>query len=365
MEHDIVGKIYEAAVLPELWPDVLSEISAVIGPGGCTIIAADGSFQKWVSSRGIERFVDEYFASGWASRNDRVERTMQGRNFGCVRDVDLWSREEIEEFAVVREFLRPRGFGWGAAILNELPNREVMMLSVERHWDAGPVPDEAVTFLHSLQPHFMRSALLSAKLRFERAKAAVDTFGLVSIPAALVRPNGRVMAANDLFVGIGNPLRIGRDDVLRLSSPGASALFQAALQTGSTSVGERPPQSIAVPGTGGELPLVLHVLPAEGSARDLFDAATALLLVTRVEAPEPPSKALLQALFDLTPAEARVAWTLLSGRGTEDIATDLGIRPETVRNHVKTILRKTGLPRRIDLARFVSSVAVFDRSASP
>jgi DNA-binding CsgD family transcriptional regulator len=363
MNHDLVGRIYEAAVLPEMWSDVLSGIGDEIGQGGCTLITVDGECQQWVSSRGIEDVVTEYFASGWAERNDRIERTLQNRTFGCVRDVDLWSREDIEKLAVVREFLRPRGLGWGAAILNELPNGEFLMLSVERSWDAGPVPDRAVELLHGLQPHLMRSALLSAKLRFERAKAAVETFGLISVPAALVRANGRVLAANDLFAGIGAPLRIGRDDLLKVASPGASDLLDAALRGLRAADGSRSPFSIAVPAAGEERPLVLHVLPAEGQTRDLFGSASALLLVTRVEAPGPLPGTLLQALFDLTPAEARVAKALLAGDATDEIAQSLGVRRETVRNQVKSILRKTGMQRRGDLARFVSSVTVFDQSA--
>src|SRR5690606_30199454 len=124
---------------------------------------------------------------------------------------------------------------------------------------------------------------------------------------ALVRANGKIVAANELFLGIGAPVSLGRDDRLRLSSRKAAVLLDAALRSLGGADRRRPPHSIAVPAVGDEVPVVLHVLPAERSARDLFASAVALLLVTRVEAPTPPSTRLLQALFDLTPAEARIA----------------------------------------------------------
>jgi DNA-binding CsgD family transcriptional regulator len=62
-----------------------------------------------------------------------------------------------------------------------------------------------------------------------------------------------------------------------------------------------------------------------------------------VTLPQAPPVELVQSLFDLTPAEARVARGLASGKTVDDIAIDGGTSPNTIRTHVRGVLEKTGL----------------------
>jgi DNA-binding CsgD family transcriptional regulator len=61
------------------------------------------------------------------------------------------------------------------------------------------------------------------------------------------------------------------------------------------------------------------------------------------------SAEVIQGLFDLTPAEARVAHGIAAGRTAEELARALGISVETVRKHIAAVLAKTGLPRQAAL----------------
>ena len=64
--------------------------------------------------------------------------------------------------------------------------------------------------------------------------------------------------------------------------------------------------------------------------------------VTDLLARPAPSAARLQAVFGLTPAEARVAGGLLSGLSLGAVARLHGVEPETVRSQAKRIRAKTG-----------------------
>jgi DNA-binding NarL/FixJ family response regulator len=68
----------------------------------------------------------------------------------------------------------------------------------------------------------------------------------------------------------------------------------------------------------------------------------ALIMENVDEAPPAPPPELLVDLFGLTPAECDVASALLRGEETVAIALARGNSSETVRGHVKSILRKTG-----------------------
>jgi DNA-binding CsgD family transcriptional regulator len=61
-------------------------------------------------------------------------------------------------------------------------------------------------------------------------------------------------------------------------------------------------------------------------------------------------------LFDLTPAEARVARSIASGKTIESIATDGGVSRETVRSHVRSVLAKTGCDRQAEIVALLTGI---------
>jgi DNA-binding CsgD family transcriptional regulator len=66
---------------------------------------------------------------------------------------------------------------------------------------------------------------------------------------------------------------------------------------------------------------------------------------------------LVQSLFDLTPAEARVARSLASGKAVETIAADSGVSLNTIRTHVRGVLEKTGCNRQIDVVALLTAIS--------
>ena len=73
--------------------------------------------------------------------------------------------------------------------------------------------------------------------------------------------------------------------------------------------------------------------------------------------PQAPPVELVQSLFDLTPAEARVARSLASGKTVEAIATEGGVSLNTVRTHVRHVLAKTGCERQAEVVALLTGIA--------
>jgi DNA-binding CsgD family transcriptional regulator len=67
-------------------------------------------------------------------------------------------------------------------------------------------------------------------------------------------------------------------------------------------------------------------------------------------------------LFDLTPAEAGVAIGIAGGKRTLEIATDRGVKIETVRTQSKAALAKTGTQNQVELTALLTRLALFGRS---
>jgi DNA-binding CsgD family transcriptional regulator len=98
--------------------------------------------------------------------------------------------------------------------------------------------------------------------------------------------------------------------------------------------------------------LVIQVLPASGiSRRGAPDA-----LIVFVKEPKEralPSREQIQALFDLTPAQAALAREILLGDGAQAAAARLGISHATARTHLLQVLDKTGTSRQAELVRLI------------
>jgi DNA-binding CsgD family transcriptional regulator len=80
------------------------------------------------------------------------------------------------------------------------------------------------------------------------------------------------------------------------------------------------------------------------------------LAVTEVGKVGPPDMRVLCGLFDLTPAEARVARGIASAQTPEAVAQSIGISVETARSHLKRIMLKTGTTRQAELVLLLSGL---------
>jgi DNA-binding CsgD family transcriptional regulator len=83
-----------------------------------------------------------------------------------------------------------------------------------------------------------------------------------------------------------------------------------------------------------------------------------VFVLTPVAAADAPPVELVQALFDLTPAEARVARGLAGGKTVEDLATDGKVSANTVRVQVRGVLEKTGCHRQTDVVALLAGLSL-------
>jgi DNA-binding CsgD family transcriptional regulator len=95
--------------------------------------------------------------------------------------------------------------------------------------------------------------------------------------------------------------------------------------------------------------LIAHVVPVRRSARDLFAECVGVLILMPVKTPHALPVELVQSLFDLTVAEARVARSLTMGQTVDEIASEKGVSIHTVRTQVRGVLEKTGSRRQAEV----------------
>jgi DNA-binding CsgD family transcriptional regulator len=191
---------------------------------------------------------------------------------------------------------------------------------------------------------------------FDAAHAVVTGLDLVGIAAAALASNGRPVALNAHFRRLVPDVAQERCGRLRLAAAVPDAALGDALARLASERDSRRTRSIPVPASGRHPPILLQLISVRDTAREHVPLAQALLIAMPVAAREPPAAAVLQGLFNLTPAEARVARAVAQGQTIAAVAQTLDLSPETVRSQLRAALAKAGVTRKGDLAAVLAGL---------
>jgi DNA-binding CsgD family transcriptional regulator len=357
MDSRLIDRIYERSFVPELWPGVLGELAAIATARAGFLFLSNADIHHFTSSSEVGiTALKPLVASGWVARSERFRRFLAARHFGFLSDDDIYSADERNVDPFYRDILRPRGLGWAVATAVPLPTGDRFSISLEREYLRGPVEPATIQQLDLLRPHIARSALMTARLQLERARTTTEALARVRLPALVLDAKGKVLAANHLIDMLAGHIQWRALDRVSLKDRGADQLLRDAIAAidlgGGSAVRSFPARDIDV-GT----PMVVHVIPIRLSARDVFIRCAAVLVLTPVTLPQAPPADLVQSLFDLTPAEARVACSLAAGKTVDDIASDGQISSNTIRTHVRGVLGKTGCSRQSEVVALLSGLS--------
>lgn len=349
----LVDHVYEAGLRPELWSDVLQRLSDSLSAKGALLFTQNSGGMNWIGCPSAEDVMADYVAQGWAKDLSRVAPLLARPYAGFLTDLDLHDdAEALVRLPVYAEFLVPRGLASGAATCIQGAAHDAIMFTVEG-FACPRAARSALPMLDRLRPHLARAATVSARLRQERDRAVVAGLAAIGAPAACLSRHGRLRSANGLFdermAGACHD-GCGR---LRLMDKRADALLADTLAQSAAGLLNAKGRSIVIRDQEWSEPRVLHVIPLLRSARDVFDCDGLLVILATGENESLPHADLLQALFDLTPSEARLTRALLTGSTLQKAAADFGVQLETTRKHLKSVFQKTGVNRQADLVRLI------------
>jgi DNA-binding CsgD family transcriptional regulator len=348
-QSTLIDEIYEAGVLPEKWPGVLDRLAAIADAKGTLLFAAAPGKPSWLSSEAIRGLVEDWINSPFVLKNSRGERLVPIKEPRFLTDLDAFTMEELEKDEYYQQFLKPRGMGWCVGTSIRSPSGDALVFSIEKAFAKGPVSASVAAELDQLRPHLARAALLSGRIGLERARATVAAFEMMGLPAVVLTPQGRALLVSATVADYASEIRIGARDEVQLTNASAQAILTETVE------GRRPTGCSIPVAASGKAPFVAHVMPLRGAGLDVFSGAAFLLYITPVAQQNPLSGELLQALFDLSPAEARVAGLIAEGQAVDAIADSLAVTPNTVRTQLKAIFTKTGVGRQAELASLLSA----------
>ncbi|MFH6785271.1 MULTISPECIES: helix-turn-helix transcriptional regulator [Methylobacterium] len=329
----------EAVFDPSRWSAVLERVSALVGGDGAILLQSRRRTPGAPCTAEVDELVADYFRHGWHVNDLRtraVPRVMRGE---VVTDPDILSAEEMARAPFYNELLRPHGYHW-FAVAGFRAGPEHWGVSVQRRTPRGPFEAAQVRPLAGLMPRLGRAAALSEAIGRTALDGALRGLDQVAQAALALDGAGRVIGANARAEALFDADFRAIDGILRIADPRAREEAAGLLQQRRAG----PAGPVLVPRRD-RRPLVLRALPVIEAARSPFLGASALLLVTDLEADRRPDPALLAQVFGLTTAEARLAAILAGGAALDEAADQLGIAVETARSHIKAVFAKTGTGR--------------------
>lgn len=278
--------------------------------------------------------------------------------------LDLCSKAELESSLAFREFYAPRDCinGMGGTILLTAAGQS--LITAMRGAKEGPFEEHEQRILRFLMPHLKQAAILHGERASLRSQLSTFTSHLDRYPHALVLTDAqsRILYANSAAHQIA-----ARKDGLVMEqgrlSPTSRRQDDEFRQALSKTASDRKANLLRMEITrpSGRKPFRLMLMPAEDSQAIPLGVSqpTVTILIVDSDAQAEPDLAVLQEMFALTPAEARVVGRLVLGRSVDQIAREWSCSIETVRTHLKHVLSKTETRRQAELISLVLRTAPF------
>jgi len=360
MLEEIIEGFYEAAFVPDEWAHVLDQTSSATGSAtGTLFVFGDNAPPRGRTSPAAQPLFDEFIRGDVWKTCESVQRMCSIQPGSFVNVDDYLSPEEIERDPI-RIRLREAGIGSNICTSIALPTGELLMFVFQRWLKDGHHAAEAVSALNELRPHMARAGLVAARLRLERAKTTVSTLEAIGLPAMTLSASGKVLATNGLMEAISPLVDIAVSDRLRISIPALNRLFQESFEAAGK-LRHSSVRSIPLPAQNGNAATVLHVIPLVRNVKDILGGDILIAATSVTSSSFIPDPRILSGLFDLAPAEAKLAAFLSSGLTLQDASKASNVTFKTARTYLERIFVKTGVHRQSELIALLKNTAPITR----
>ncbi len=377
----VVESIYAAALEPTQWPTAVAQIAHLHGSDKALLFTPVTSPEA--GGIAFPHGISETAMLDWGGRFIQHDLwTQAGTRRGLVSgeavlDTDLVNDAEFETSTFFREFLvhhdiRRLCSGW---VFDQSSVAMPMIgCSVYGRLAAQPFNDINRQLHHLTLNHLSKSLGTMFRLRDTELQLASTLAALDRLSGAIVLlgSRGQVVFANAAAQSLlahadGLSLRASAvageglgwlqssraDEQVQLKHEIATAMASDPMQTGHFS------SALQIQRPSGRRALALQIAPlSERSGLAHADRhAHAIVFLTDPDANVQLDPALLETLYRITPAEARLAGELLVGSALPDIAARLNLGASTLRSHLKSLFVKTATHRQADLVKLLMSLS--------
>jgi DNA-binding CsgD family transcriptional regulator len=364
---ELAGVIYDAALKPSLWADVLGRTAEFVGGPGAALFFKDANSEN--GSLAYDAGIDPHYRKLYFDEYIKLDPSTTGQFFAEIDNpistTDLIPYDDFRETRFYKEWAQPQGLVECVTTLLDKSSTSVAMFRVFRHERNGLVDEEARRRMRLISPHIRRSVVIGKVLDMRRTEADTfaDTLDGLNAGVFFVASCGHIVHANKAgaaMLASGQVVCANRDRLVAANPQFNEALAEA--------VAAAAKDDIALSAKGISMPLVArdgenyvaHVLPLTSGERQRASAsfaATAAVFVHAAALKPTSAPDVIAKTFKLTPTELRTFLAVVEVGGVPEVAQELGISSNTVKTHLQRIFSKTGANRQADLVKLFAGFA--------
>jgi DNA-binding CsgD family transcriptional regulator/PAS domain-containing protein len=361
----LVGDIYDAALDPALWADVLPGVRDFVGGSAAAIFAKDTSVKSlnvYHDCGGSDPHYQHLYRDQYAKLDPLTTGHVLAEIGRPICTADIMPPDDFTKTRVYQEWVRPQGFvDMGAAVLDRSATGAVLF-GIFRDKRHGLVDDDTRWRMRQIVPHIRRAMAIGRSIDLKTAEASslADTLDGISAGMFLVDKSGRIVHVNASGRAMLDERSVLRASGGRLAANEANATLAlnevlAVAARGDAAVGVKG-VSVPLAARDGD-PHVAHVLPLSCGERRRAGSgyqAVAALFVHKAALGAPSLPETIASHYRLTPTELRVLLAVVEVGGVPEVAELLGIGQATVKTHLHRLFAKTETTRQAELVKLVA-----------
>jgi PAS domain-containing protein/DNA-binding CsgD family transcriptional regulator len=356
-----ISSIYDAALVPDLWPAALQSVMDEAGAVGAGYSLFNKRTERvgWLSQSGplVGREAD-YFS--YYHTLDRYRAILEALPAGR-----WWRISECLPETVLRrdewynDYLLRAGIddALSASLFESASHTAVF--GVSHGIDRAPFTAAGTAALQELLEPLAKAARLHTELGSLGWEPAIALRALDQFAAAVIvaDSDGRVIEMNRAAERV---LQRGDGLMIRNGKLGALDAFDRARLEAFITAAAAEQKTAAAIGRmrirrhDGRPPYTLTVVPL-GAELAVCGRPPAMIVLADPDERSPSERDLAE-FFGLSPAESRLAVALLGGKRLSEVSRDFGVQITTLRTQLSSVLRKTGTTRQVDLIRLLSTL---------
>ncbi len=371
---ELIGNIYDASIMPEIWPVFLERLSDIFKSKGTTLYLVDFASRRSICQSDDISFLQSVrtdpetvisYDRYYSKVNVWLEYSKYLPEGQLITTDRLLPVDRLVKTEWYNDWLKPQHY-FHAMIGHLLKQDELAVrLSLFRARQQPFSADECLLFAR-LIPHLRRSCLIYKQLAEIKQMQTANHHLLNRLPVGLILFDkcGQAVFVNrtaETLIAAANGFNLNAAGRCLTGNARESGnlrnLISDAVETGQGGV-------ISLHCNPSGRPLSAIVVSLQNQCLPFLQAgASAGLFLYDPEQTMALDDTLLQQCYDLSPAEAKLAAALLQGQTPNEYAQTRGISLNTVKSQLKQVLAKTGTHRQSELIHLLT--AAFGLFATP
>ena len=354
---DLVEDIYDAALEPARWNEVVVGVNEFVGGQACGIFSKDV-----ISKSGTTHYfcgADPHYIKLYSEHYSKLGPLTSYPPLGKIVSMpDLVQYDVFCKGVFYQEWMRPQGCADMADVVLENSRSDAKILMAV-HIRKRMVDEEIRRRMAMLVPHANRALMINRTIERKASETAAFAETLDGFAAGIffVDAESRI-----LHVNTAGQRLLNEDDCLRtmggrlvLRDAQANQNLQRALGGGDRAVAASRDSLLLTAHDGAHF--VAHLLPLKSFLRNGAKRpfkAVAAVFVRKAEMDSQSYGGLVARTFGLTPAELRVFLAIIDVGGVPESSDRLGVAETTIKTHLKQVFSKTGANRQADLVKLAA-----------